>query len=94
MADISTAADISSTANTTSQESAMGEIIQRALNVVKSNPEWITYIKNFNNPRGFVYCDDKVLNDITTAIDDENPIHSGASLALCLQKCRIILNNN
>jgi hypothetical protein len=87
MADISTAVDISTT------ESAMENIVQRALNVVKSNPEWITYIKTFNNPRGFVFCDDKILDEITSAVDDENPIHSGASLALCLQKCRIILNN-
>ena len=69
------------------------EIVDRALTVVKSKPEWIKYIKTFNNPQGFVFCDDKMLDDITSAVDEENPIHSGASLALCLQKCKIILNN-
>jgi hypothetical protein len=83
MADISTAGETNT----------IEEMVQRALNVVKSNPEWITYIKNFNNQQGFIFCDDKLLDDITSAVDDENPIHSGASLALCLQKCKIILNN-
>ena len=69
------------------------EIVNRALIVVKSNPEWITYIKTFNDPSGFVFCDSPLLEDIKDAVDEENPIHSGASLALCLQKCKIILNN-
>ena len=80
-------------ASTATETNITEDIVQRALNVVKSNPEWITYIKNFNNINGFVFCRDKILEDITTAVDEENPIHSGASLALCLQKCRIILNN-
>jgi hypothetical protein len=76
------------------EANAIEEIVQRTLNVVKSNPDWITYIKNFNNPSGFMFCDDNILNDISSAVDEENPIHSSASLALCLQKCKIILNNS
>jgi hypothetical protein len=70
------------------------EIINRALTVVKTNPEWLNYIKTFNDPRGFVFCDSPLLDDIKDAVDAENPIHSGASLATCLQKCKIILNNS
>ena len=71
----------------------MEDIIERALNVVKQKEEWITYIKKFNDPKGFVFADSELLDRIKDAIDTENPIHSGASLAMCLQKCKIILNN-
>jgi hypothetical protein len=70
------------------------DIVNRALTVVKSNPEWINYIKSFNDPSGFVFCDSSLLEDIKDAVEEENPIHSGASLAMCLQKCKIILNNS
>jgi hypothetical protein len=69
------------------------EIVERALKVVQSNPEWVTYIKSFNDASGFVFCDAEILDKIKDAVDKENPIHSGASLAMCLQKCKIILNN-
>jgi hypothetical protein len=70
------------------------DIVNRALTVVKSQPEWLNYIKTFNDPRGFVFCDSPLLDYIKDAVDEENPIHSGASLATCLQKCKIILNNS
>jgi hypothetical protein len=71
----------------------MEEVVERALNVVKSKAEWMVYVKNFNEPSGFSFCNTPILEEIKDAIDAENPIHSGASLALCLQKCKIILNN-
>lgn len=69
------------------------EIIERALAVVKRNEEWIAYIKSFNDPAGFMFAESTLLDEIKDAIDDENPVHSGASIAMCLQKCKIILNN-
>jgi hypothetical protein len=71
----------------------MEEVIERALAVVKSKAEWLAYVKKFNDPAGFVFCDSSMLDDIKDAINEENPIHSGASLASCLQKCKIVLNN-
>ena len=71
----------------------MEEIAARALNVVKSKPEWIICIKEFNEPSGFMISDNKMVQDIKTAIDEENPIHSGCSIAMCLQQCREILNS-
>ncbi len=71
----------------------MEDIIERALNVVKQKEEWITYIKNFNDPSGFVFTESELLNTIKDAIDAENPLHSSSSLGVCLQKCKIILNN-
>jgi hypothetical protein len=70
----------------------MEEIVNRAMNVVKSNPEWITCIKEFNEPSGFMISENYMVQDIKTAIEIENPIHSGCSIALCLQQCREILN--
>ncbi len=69
------------------------EVINRALTVVKSNPEWIDYVKNFNEHNGFMFANSSLLEDIKDAIDSENPIHSGASLAMSLQQCKKILNN-
>jgi len=68
------------------------EIVARALNVVKTNPEWIAYVKNFDDPKGFLFKQSTTLDEICTAIDDENPIHSGASIAMCLQQCKFLLN--
>ena len=68
------------------------EIINRALNVINSKPEWIEYVTNFMDPNGFMFNKTPLLEDIKDAIDEENPIHSGASLAMCLQKCRQILS--
>ena len=70
------------------------EIINRALTVVKTKPEWIEYVRNFMDPNGFMFNESPLLEDIKDAIDEENPIHSGASLAMCLQKCKSILNKN
>ena len=71
----------------------MENIVERALEVVKTKPEWVNYIKHFDNPSGFVFTDSQILDEIKDAVDAENPIHSGASLAMCLQKCKIILNS-
>jgi hypothetical protein len=68
------------------------EIINRALSVINSKPEWIEYVINFMDPNGFMFNESPLLDDIKDAIDEENPIHSGASLAICLQKCRQILS--
>jgi hypothetical protein len=71
----------------------MDKIVERALNVIKQNPEWVDTVKNFNDETtGFIYSDSVVINEIISAIDEENPIHSGASLGTCLQACKAILN--
>lgn len=68
------------------------EIINRALNVINSKPEWIEHVRNFMDPNGFMFNESPLLEDIKDAIDEDNPIHSGASLAMCLQKCKQILS--
>ena len=70
------------------------ENINRALNVINTKPEWIEYVTHFIDPNGFMFNETPLLDDIKNAIDEENPIHSGASLALCLQKCKILLSKN
>lgn len=71
----------------------MEDIVERALAVVKSKSEWVNFIKQFDDSSGFIFVDSAMMDEIKDAVDAENPIHSGASLALCLQKCKIILNN-
>jgi hypothetical protein len=71
----------------------MEDIVERALAVVKSKLEWVNFIKQFDDSSGFIFVDSAMMDEIKDAVDAENPIHSGASLALCLQKCKIILNN-
>jgi hypothetical protein len=68
------------------------ECVERALSVVKRNEEWVEYVKQFNDPSGFMFAKSALLDKIKDAIDDENPIHSGCSLAMCLQKCKKQLN--
>ena len=46
------------------------DIVNRALTVVKSNAEWINYIKSFNDPSGFVFCDAPLLDDIKEAVEE------------------------
>jgi hypothetical protein len=70
----------------------MEEIVNRALTVIQSNPDWIDYVKNFNDSNGFMFCESKLLKAIGDAIDDENPCHSGTSIAMCLKECKMLLN--
>lgn len=70
----------------------MEEIIERALNVIKTKPEWVTFVKEFNDPTGFMLFDSPLIYEIKDAINAENPIHSGSSIALCLRSCQTALN--
>ena len=71
----------------------MEEIVERALNVIQKNPEWVDSVKNFDDETtGFIYSDSVIINEIISAIDEDNPIHSGASLSFCLNRCKAILN--
>ena len=72
------------------------EIIQRGYNIIIETPQWIEYIKSFNNSKGFMWGDtnaanDSVLNDIKNAIYLDNPIHSSSSLALTINRCKYLL---
>jgi len=77
----------------TNENNMMQETVNRALTVINRNNEWMEYVKNFDDPRGFLFCQSNIVNDIGDAIDEENPIHSGSSIAVCLQQCKYILNN-
>ena len=88
----SEAARASEAASEAATTAATEEIVNRALTVINSNNEWIECVKNYNDPRGFLFCPSDIINDIGDAIDEENPIHSGASIAMCLQECKTRLN--
>ena len=68
--------------------------VERALNVIKKNTEWILYLQNADTSGGFLFLVSEILNDIKDAIYIDNPIHSSTSLALCLQECSKHLKND
>lgn len=66
----------------------------RLLSVVKSKPEWITYVRDFNDPHGFMFADSPILDAIVDAIEADNDIHSGNSIAMCLRACQTNFKRN
>jgi hypothetical protein len=66
----------------------MEALVERAFQVVSSNPEWMEYVKNFNGPHGFAYTTHPILKDICLAVEEDYDIHSGNSLGLTLRACQ------
>ena len=70
------------------------DFVERALNVIKKNTEWILYLQKVDTSGGFLFLDSEMMHDIKDAIYLDNPIHSSTSLAVCLQECCKQLRNN
>lgn len=70
------------------------DLVERALNVIKKNTEWILYLQNIDTSGGLLFLDSEMMHDIKDAIYLDNPIHSSTSLALCLQECSKQLKND
>jgi len=70
------------------------ELILNMYNHIIKNPEWVDFIKNFNDNdnNGFIFSNDQRISDIYKGVNAENDIHSGASFSLCLRKCQSIFN--
>lgn len=58
------------------------------MNVIKKKPEWIDYVKNFNQMGGFLFCKCKTLDELEDAILKADDSHTGASFALTLRICQ------
>ena len=48
------------------------------------------FVKNFNQPKGFVFSLSPEYTEIMDGINEEG--HSGASLALCVRSCQRLFN--
>jgi hypothetical protein len=66
------------------------EQVDNMLSYIKSQEGLSEFVANFNGKNGFMWSDDKRVNQIGNAVIEDG--HSGASFALCLRRCQSILN--
>jgi hypothetical protein len=59
-------------------------------NHIIKNAEWVNFVRDFNDDKGFISCDDEIIHTIYNIVNAENDIHSGTSFALCLRACQSI----
>lgn len=64
-----------------------------AMKVIMSCPEWISFVRDFNNPQGFLFSQSNVLMELEKEILAADNNHSGASFALVMRQCQQILLN-
>jgi len=67
------------------------EQVDNMLSYIKSQEGLSEFVANFNDKNGFMWSDDKRVNQIGNAVIEDG--HSGASFALCLRMCQKILSN-
>ncbi len=67
------------------------EQVDNMLSYIKSQEGLSEFVANFNGKNGFMWSDDKRVNQIGNAVIEDG--HSGASFALCLRMCQKILSN-
>jgi hypothetical protein len=59
-------------------------------NHINKNPEWVDFIRDFNDDNGFLFSKDEIITDIYNVVTSETDIHSGSSFALSLRACQSI----
>ena len=59
-------------------------------NHINKNPEWVDFIRDFNDDNGFLFSKDERITDIYNVVTAETDIHSGSSFALSLRACQSI----
>ena len=59
-------------------------------NNINKNPEWVDFIRDFNDDNGFLFSKDEIITDIYNVVTAETDIHSGSSFALSLKACQSI----
>ena len=64
------------------------EMVEQALNYIKEFPEFIDFVKKFNEENGFIWSEDERMIKIFDGIN--NPNHSPTSFALVLEVCQKI----
>lgn len=63
--------------------------VENALRYIRSKPELVSFVRDFDENMGFMFSSDARLRDIDNALDSDG--HSGASFACCLRECQRIL---
>ena len=59
-------------------------------NDINKNPEWVDFIRDFNDDNGFLSSKDERITNIYNVVTAETDIHSGSSFALSLKACQSI----
>jgi len=63
-------------------------MVEQVLNYINQFPEFIDFVKNFDDPTGFMWSFDERLFKIFDGINNEN--HSPSSFSLTLRVCQNI----
>ena len=69
----------------------MDGCVKRALVYIRSKPELIEFVRDFDEPTGFMFSSDARVTEIDEALDSDG--HSGASFACCLRVCQQTLRD-
>ena len=64
------------------------ELVEQALNYINEFPDFVEFVKNFNEPTGFIWSLDERIFKIFDGINNGN--HSPTSFALTLRVCQNI----
>ena len=64
------------------------ELVEQALNYINEFPDFVEFVKNFNEPTGFMWSLDERLFKMFDGINNVN--HSPTSFALTLRVCQNI----
>ena len=67
----------------------MIESVENALRYIRSKPELVSFVRDFDSEGGFSYSSDPRLKDIDYAVDSDG--HSNATFAWCMRACQRIL---
>ena len=59
-------------------------------NHINKNPEWVDFIRDFNDDNGFLFSNDERITNIYNVVTAKTDIHSGSSFALSLRACQSI----
>ena len=62
-----------------------------AYTFLNENEKLKYFVKNFNEPNGFIGSNDESINIIASALEED--MHSGLSFALTMRCCQSIFNN-
>ena len=65
----------------------MNRDIDNTMEFLSVNPILLDFVKNFNEPHGFVWSENPLIIDIMNTMNEDDH-HSPSSMALCLRECQ------
>ena len=73
--------------NTYDENKSYEKCVSIALNFIRKNPDYINFIKNYDNPRGFTYSRSDILDKINNVIENDE-CSKAITFANCMDNCR------